>query len=116
MPYAISIGVDLGSFWGLTPHTLGLIAKGYEIALKRQIEHENAIAHLQGKYFREAILSTVCNQLSDKSSKKYDYPQKPYDMDLDNDTTERERESQLQLFAGQLTTAMNNFNLSKEQG
>ena len=116
MPYALSIGVDLGSFWDLTPHTLGIIAEGYNIALKRQMERENSIAHLQGAYFIEALLSTVGNMFSSKTSKKHEYPKEPYDLGLDDRKKEREQESQLQLFAASLTNAMNNFNLSKEKG
>lgn len=114
----MSIGVDLGSFWALNPHTLGLISEGFNIAFKRQIEHENAMAHLQGIYIRDALLSTVGNMLSGKHSKRMDYPEKPYDLDLDGTKEERDKESQLELFTSQLTTAMSNFNLqrSKEQG
>lgn len=110
------MGVDLWSFWHLTPHTLALIAKGYDIALKRQIESQNAMAHLQGAYFVEALMATVGNMLSSKQSKKHEYPDKPYDLNIDNRKKDRETERQLRLFAAQLTTRMNNFNLSKEQG
>lgn len=116
MPYALSIGVDLGVFWGLTPHSLGLIAEGYNIALKRQIENDNAMAHLQGAYFAEALMATVGNMLSDKRSKKHEYPDKPYDLNLDGNKDDREKERQLELFKAQLTARMSNFNLSKEQG
>lgn len=71
------------------------------------------MAYLQGAYIREAILSTVGNMFTEKHSQKHDYPDKPYDLNLDGKKEEREKESQLRLFAGQLTTAMNNFNLSK---
>ena len=74
------------------------------------------MAHLQGLYVADALLSTVGNMLSDKTSQKHKYPDKPYDLNLDGKKTEREQESQLQLFAANLTNAMNNFNLSKEQG
>ena len=116
MPYAISIGVDLGAFWGLTPRSLHIIAQGYDIALKRHINVQNAMAHLQGVYICEALESTVGNRLSDKTSKKHKYPDEPYDLNLDGKKAEREQESQLQLFAANLNAAMNNFNLSKEQG
>ena len=86
------------------------------MALQRQIENENTIAHLQGIYFRDALLSTVGNMFSGKSSKKFDYPEIPYDLNLDGKKEEREKDSQVQLFIGQLNTAMSNFNLSKEQG
>lgn len=78
------------------------------------------MAHLQGAYIREAIVSTVGNMFSSKTSKQFDYPEKPYDLDLDGKKEEREKESQLELFKSQLNIAMNNFNqghsISKEQG
>ena len=88
------------------------------MACKRQIESENAIAHLQGAYIAEAILSTVGNMLSGKNAKKHDYPEKPYDLNLDvsEEQKERENERKLELFAAQLTARMNNFNLSNSQG
>ena len=112
----MSIGVDLGSFWHLTPHSLSLIAEGYNIALKRQIENDNAMAHLQGMYFAEALMATVGNMFSEKHSKKHEYPDRPYDLDLDGKKAEREQERKLELFAASLTQTMNNFNLAKEQG
>lgn len=69
------------------------------------------MAHLQGAYIREALLSTVGNMLSSKHSQKFDYPDKPYDLNLDGQKEEREKESQLEVFTASLTTAMNNFNL-----
>lgn len=88
------------------------------MAIKRQIENENAMAYIQGIYIAEAILSTVGNQLSDKHSKKFEYPDKPIDFNFDGNKEEREKESQLEKFTASLNMAMNNFNLrqSKEQG
>lgn len=112
------MGVNLTDFWHLTPHSLQLIADGFNVAYKRQIERDNAIAHLQGAYIAEALMATVGNMLSSKNAKKHDYPEKPYDLNLDatEDQKERESERKLELFAAQLTARMNNFNLSKEQG
>lgn len=73
------------------------------------------MAYLQGVYMREAILSTVGNMFSKKSSEKIEYPKKPFDLDLDGKKEERERESQLELFKASLTNAMNNFNLRQSQ-
>lgn len=110
------MGVNLDDFWHLTPHSLYIIAQGFNMSYKRQIEHDNAMAHLQGIYFSEAIMATVGNMLSGKNSKRHDYPEKPYDLNLDNDKREQENERQIELFKAQLTARMNNFNLSKEQG
>ena len=112
------MGVNLADFWHLTPHSLQLIANGFNVAYKRQIERDNAIAHLQGAYIAEALMATVGNMLSGKNAKKHDYPEKPYDLNLDvsEDQKERENERKLELFAAQLTARMNNFNLSNSQG
>ena len=119
LPYALSIGVDIGSFWHLTPHTLSLIAEGYNEGLKRQMVYDNAMAHIQGLYFTEALLSTVGNMFSGKTAKKHNYPDKPYELGLESKSKseqETEKERQINLFAGQLTTAFSNFMLSKEKG
>lgn len=116
MPYALSIGVDLGSFWRLTPHSLTLIGEGYNMAYKRQLEYDNTMAHLQGIYVRDALMSTVGNMLSGKRSQRFDYPEQPYDLNIDGKKEEREKEGQLQAFVANLNNAMNSFNLSKEQG
>lgn len=74
------------------------------------------MSHIQGMYFAEALLSTVGNMFSSKTAKKHEYPDKPYDLGLDKSKNESEKERQIKLFAGQLTTAFNNYKLSKEQG
>ena len=90
------------------------------MSCKRQIQNENAIAHLQGAYIAEAILATVGKMFSSKTAKQHEYPEKPYDLQLDvsEDQKERENERKLELFAAQLTARMNNFNLnlSSKQG
>ena len=121
MPYALSMGVDYNEFWHLTPRALRIIAEGYKIANNRQLERENAIAHLHGIYFSEALMATVGNMLSGKNAKKHKYPDKPYDLRLEDNNIEkqeREKEKTIELFAAQLTARMNNFNLnsSKKQG
>ena len=115
LPFALSIGVQYDAFWRLTPRSLGFIAEGYNKAYIRQIEHENAIAHLQGIYIRDALLSTVGNMFSKKTAEKFEYPKKPFDLDLDGKKEERERESQLELFKASLDNAMHNFNLRQSQ-
>ena len=73
------------------------------------------MAHLQGAYIREALLSTVGNMFSAKNSQKFDYPDKPYDLNLDGKKEEREKESQIEAFTASLNIAMNNFNLRQSQ-
>ena len=112
----MSLGVSEADFWHLTPHKVTLIAEAYNIALKRQMEVDNTIAYLQGAYFTEALMATVGNMLSGKSSKTHEYPDKPYKLDLDNENKESEQERQIALLKAQLDARMRNFNLSREQG
>ena len=86
------------------------------MAQKRQIEKDNYMAHLQGVYFVEALMSTVGNMLGGKNSKKHEYPAKPYEINLDEEKKQSEIERKRELFAANLTAAMINFNLSKEKG
>lgn len=114
----MSLGVSEVDFWHLTPHKVYLIAESYNIALKRKMEYDNGIAYLQGCYFTEALMATVGNMFSGKTSKKHEYPDKPYKLDLDNENKESEQERQLALLKAQLDARMRNFNLSRsrEQG
>ena len=91
------------------------MAEAERLRFERQFEYDNTIAHIQGAYFAEAILSTVCNYLSDKHAKKHEYPAKPYDLSP-NKNTESENERQLELFKAQLNTTMNNFNRTHGKG
>ena len=80
------------------------------------MEVDNTIAYLQGAYFTEALMATVGNMLSGKSSKNHEYPDRPYKLDLDNENKESEQERQIALLKAQLNARMRNFNLSREQG
>ena len=110
LPFALSIGVEYDSFWRLTPRSLRIIAEGYNRAYIRQTEHENAIAHLQGRYIAEAVSAAVWG--------KHKYPEQPYDLELNKtkEDEERENEKQLELFKANLDTFMINFKKAKEQG
>lgn len=112
------MGVDLADFWHLTPHSLYLIAEGYNKALKRQLDYDNHIAYIQGAYFLEALMASVGNMFAKKGHKGHEYPDKPYSFNIDADEAQKdetEEERQRKLFAAQLSTAMSNFNLSKQK-
>ena len=112
------MGVDLADFWHLTPHSLYLIADGYNRALKRQLDYDNHMAYIQGAYFLEALMASVGNMFAKKGQKGHEYPDKPYSLANDlkeKEKNETEEERQRKLFAAQLSTAMANFNLSKQK-
>lgn len=59
----------------MNPRILGAISDGYARKIKNEYERKNVIAHLQGMYFADAIMSTVGNALF---KGKHSYPKKPY--------------------------------------
>ena len=111
------MGVKEEEFWKLNPRKVSRLVKAERLRLNRQIEYDNAMAHIQGAYIAEAILSTVVNALSSKGSKKHEYPAKPYDLLANADINrESENDRQLELFKAQLSVTMNNFNLAHGRG
>lgn len=108
-----AIGISWNDFWRLNPRIVKLIVKGYREEEEQKLREKNLIAHLQGKYFAEAILSTVCNMLSSKSSKKYEYPEKPYDLyNKEQDLTEEKLQKQRELFVTKLMLMQTNYELN----
>lgn len=106
------MGVSEQDFWKLTPRKINRLIEAERIRLNRQLEYDNTVAHLQGAYFAEAILSTVVNSLSSKSAKKFEYPTKPYELSLNKTNIESENDRQIELFKAQLSMSMHNFNLA----
>ncbi len=115
MPQCLSLGVSENEFWKLNPRKVDRLIQAEHLRISRQLEYDNALAHIQGAYIAEAILSTVVNALSGKGSKKHEYPAKPYDLSTDINT-ESENEKQLELFKAQLSVTMSNFNLAHGKG
>jgi len=83
----------------------------YEKAHIRRIKETNGLMHIQGQYFAEAIMSTVCNQLGGKTSKKHEYPKKPYNIDSKNELSEDELQKQREAFVAGLMVMKSNFEL-----
>lgn len=59
----------------MNPRILKSIFEGYQIKTKNYYEKKNVVAHLQGMYIADAIMSTVGNALF---KEKHKYPKKPY--------------------------------------
>lgn len=109
MPQCLSIGVKESEFWKLNPRKVNRLIRAEKLKLDRQLEYDNAIAHIQGAYIAEAILSTVVNALSSKTAKRHEYPAKPYNLSTN---IESENDRQIELFKSQLNVTMANFNLA----
>lgn len=107
LPYYISIGVNKSEILDSCPKELW----PYEKAHVRIIEEKNGLMHIQGQYFSEAIMSTVCNQLGGKTGKKHEYPKKPYEINKDDDLTEDELQKQREAFVASLLVMKSNFEL-----
>lgn len=105
------MGVSWSEFWSMTPRILKAISEGYSIKIKEEYERQNMIAHLQGRYFADAIMSTVGNALS---KSKHSYPKKPYSI-LDEKYSENSNSNEeIAVFEmKQRTNALKNMGLKE---
>lgn len=112
LPHALMIGISYEDFWHMNPHIIMLHVDGYNLTMKRQYENQNAIAHLQGKYFVEALMATVGNMFAKKTSKQYEYPQKPYGFDDVENISQEDKMKRVENLFAQLSIMQTNFNLN----
>ena len=114
-PHVYALGYSYEEFGRMNPYIIRLIVKGEKEKQKHNVELQNALFHLQGQYFAEALLSTVGNMFSGKHSKKHKYPEKPFELNnSDNkELTEEEIQKQRELFVAKLQTMKTNFELEK---
>lgn len=93
-----------------------MYARGYKERTETDLHEKNMLAHLQGMYFAEAIMSTVGNALSGKSGKKYKYPDKPFELNtsIQAEMNEKEMQKQRELFVAKLMAMQANFELNHE--
>lgn len=83
MPKVIPLGVSYSEFWTLNPHRIEILVLAYNEAKKQELRSQNALFHLQGQYFAEALLVTVGNMFRGKGKKPYEYPDKPFDLNFE---------------------------------
>jgi len=89
--------------------------EGYGEREKAEIQKQNYLAHLQGQYICEALMATVGNMLSKKGTKKYQYPEKPYEFENQKEFTEEELQKQRELFVAKLEAMKTNFELNNSK-
>ena len=100
----------------MNPRILDSVIQGYEEKRKLENNWKNALMHMQGIYFAEAINSTVGNMFKNKTSKPHEYPKKPYELKKkETEFTEEELQRQRQMFVMQFEAMRINFNLSKKK-
>lgn len=115
-PKAYTIGVSWGDFWKMNPRIILAMVKAYDEKEKIELQKTNALMHLQGMYFAEAINSTVGNMFKKKTSKPHEYPKKPYELNRkETEFTEEELQRQREMFVMQFEAMKINFNLSKKK-
>lgn len=99
----------------MNPKQIRIYAKGFQAKLEAQRDYDNFLAHLQGIYFRDALLSTVGNMFAKKGAKPMEYPAEPYEFKSEEqrELTEEEKDIQRQAFLASLFTMQANFEASK---
>lgn len=110
-PKAYSIGISCNEFWNLNPRIINLMLEGYKERKQTELEEKNFVAHLQGAYFAEAIMSTIGNAFA--KGKKHEYPKEPYELGAKKEPcTEREIQEQRDLFVAKLQMMKLNYDLN----
>lgn len=84
----------------------------FDRAHRNKVIEQNALMHLQGMYFSDSLRATVGNMFKKKSSKPFEYPKKPYELNIQNEFTEEELQKQRELFVAKLMAMQTNFELS----
>lgn len=95
---AIAIGISYNDFWQMNPR----IIKLHIDAHKQWYEEQNTLMYIQGRYFADAIMATVCNMFRGQGHKPYEFPKEPYKFEKEEERELTPMEKDLavkQLFA-----------------
>lgn len=115
---ALRIGVSYDSFWHYTPHDMNLIIDGYKRNQQQQMEYDNVMAYIHGRYMVDALLCTVGNMMSKKGATKLEYPKEPYNINPteEKELTEEQKDIQVKALFANLERMKANFERAKEGG
>jgi hypothetical protein len=90
------------------------ILDAYNREQKRKLDYDNFIAYLQGRYFVDALLSTVGNMLSKKGSKPLEYPREPYNLEEERELTQEEKDAKAKAIIDNLMRMQEAFERPKQ--
>lgn len=90
------------------------ILDAYNREQKRKLEYDNFIAFLQGRYFVDALLSTVGNMFSKKGAKPLEYPREPYNLEEERELTQEEKDAKAKAIIDNLMQMQEAFERSKQ--
>lgn len=94
------IGVDYDLFWTLNPNTIKPFIKAFEL----QLEHEDRLLWMQGKYIQIAVASVM-----DEKAKYPDIPFTSEDVEMGDD-------EKIILFRNKIIDRMNMVNVRAREG
>ena len=84
----MSIGMSYDAFWNEDVSMVKAYRKADELNRRRQ----NDLLWMQGIYVRDALLSTIGNMFSKKSSANFNYPREPYPVSMEQKLEAEEKE------------------------
>lgn len=100
----------------MTPHDVMLCLEGYKEQQSREMDTQNTLMYIQGRYFVDALLSTVGNMFSKKGAKPFEYPKEPYDLHPDRELTEYEKRKEVEKLFTNLEIMKSNFENAHNKG
>lgn len=72
------------------------------------------MAYLQGRYFVDALLSTVGNMFSKKGAKPLEYPKEPYNLEAERELTQDEKDAKAKAIIDNLMRMQEAFERTKQ--
>lgn len=79
---------------------------------KYDVQYQNSLAHLYGRYMMEALDATVVNMFHKKTTKPHEYPEKPLEIKENKEMTEEEIQKQREVFMAKLMVMKTNYDLN----
>ena len=106
------MGVSFDDFWKMNPHKINILVMAFNEKTKNELRQQNALMHLQGMYFVDALLATVGNMFRGRGQKAFQYPKEPYSFDFDFEKgldMENEQEREIAIKRRDFVTQLNNL-------
>ena len=93
LPHCLAMGITRAEFGELNITKL----RPYILADEISFNRDNQMAHLQGRYFFDALTIAISNALRKSGQQATNYPERPYDFDEMKKKQDEEERKKLQI-------------------
>lgn len=104
----MSLGMSYADYWEGDNSLPGFFIQAYNKRRKREMEEQNLIAWLNGKYNMQAFGIALSNAFAKKGSPRAEYPDKPFEI-FPREKTEKEKADEQEQARLRVKIALDNF-------